>query len=86
MPKGSRPGERRGGRKPGVPNKMTADLRAAIENAFHEVGGQKYLVRVANEDPKTFCALLGKVLPLQVTGANGSPIQFVIETGVPRAD
>jgi len=30
MPRGSKPGERRGGRAPGVPNKATADARAAI--------------------------------------------------------
>ena len=27
MPGGSKPGERRGGRKPGTPNKVTADVR-----------------------------------------------------------
>lgn len=29
MPRGSAPGERRGGRKPGVPNKVGADVREA---------------------------------------------------------
>ena len=29
MPRGSKPGERRGGRKPGVRNKVTADVKAA---------------------------------------------------------
>lgn len=28
MPRGSQPGERRGGRKAGTPNKVTADVRA----------------------------------------------------------
>lgn len=86
MPRGSKPGERRGGRKPGVPNKMTADLKAAILNAFTTVGGESYLTRVAEDDPKTFCTLLGKVLPMQVTGEGGGPMRIVIETGVPRAD
>jgi hypothetical protein len=27
MPRGSRPGEHRGGRKPGIPNKATRDIR-----------------------------------------------------------
>jgi len=30
MPRGSKPGERRGGRKAGTPNKASADARAAI--------------------------------------------------------
>ena len=71
---GSRPGERRGGRQKGTPNKTTAALKDAILNAFSEVGGESYLVAVAREDPKTFCALLAKVLPLQVTGGEGGPL------------
>jgi hypothetical protein len=31
MPRGSRPGERRGGRKAGTPNKSNSDLRAIID-------------------------------------------------------
>jgi hypothetical protein len=31
MPRGSKPGERRGGRKKGTPNKVTAVQRAAIQ-------------------------------------------------------
>ena len=27
MPRGSKPGERRGGRKPGIPNKATAEIK-----------------------------------------------------------
>jgi hypothetical protein len=43
-------------------------------SAFSEVGGQAYLVKVAHEDPKTFCTLLGKVLPMQVTGEGGGAL------------
>ncbi len=64
--RGSRPGERRGGRKKGTPNKLTADIRAAIEAAFDQVGGKDYLVGVAGTDPAVFCGLLGKVLPTQL--------------------
>ena len=31
MPAGSKPGERRGGRKAGTPNKVTADVRALAQ-------------------------------------------------------
>ena len=69
MPRGgSRPGERRGGRKKGTPNKLTADVKACIMAAFNEAGGKEYLLRVAKTDPRTFCTLLGKLLPTQVTG------------------
>lgn len=62
-PKG---GEKRGGRQKGTPNKVTADLKAAIMGAFHAKGGQRYLERVAEDDPKTFCILLGKILPAEI--------------------
>ena len=57
-----------GGRAKGTPNKMTAAVKDAIVNAFNKVGGETYLVKVAREDPRTFCTLLGKVMPLQITG------------------
>ena len=31
MPAGAKPGERRGGRKPGVPNKVTRDIKALAQ-------------------------------------------------------
>ena len=54
------------GRKPGVPNRLTTTLKTAILTAFDEVGGKDYLVGIAKSDPRTFCTLLGKVLPDQV--------------------
>lgn len=74
------------GRKKGVPNKATAQLKDAILNAFVTVGGETYLAGVAKDDPKTFCALLGKVLPMQVTGEGGGPLRLTVVTGVPRGD
>ena len=66
MPRGSKPGERRGGRAKGTPNHMTADIKAAIENAFTKLGGEDYLVAVARKNPAIFCQLLGRVLPKQL--------------------
>lgn len=74
--KGSAPGERRGGRKKGVPNKTTMALKEMILGALNEAGGLEYLQRQAEENPAPFMTLLGKVLPMQVTGENGGPIAF----------
>ncbi|WP_373089261.1 hypothetical protein [Zhongshania sp.] len=80
---GSKPGERRGGRKKGTPNKVTTELKTAIMHAFDEVGGESYLVRVAQEDPRTFCTLLGKVLPselkAEISGNPDAPLVTRIE-------
>lgn len=71
------------GRVKGVPNKTTTALREAILLAAEQVGGDGkgkegtvgYLKLLAMTDPKAFSGLLGKVLPLQVTGEGGGPIQ-----------
>jgi len=72
--KGFQKGE--GGRPKGVRNKLTATVKEAIVEAFNQVGGVDYLVSIAYADPKTFCALVGKVIPLEVSGVNGNPIEI----------
>jgi len=62
------------GRAKGVPNKITADLKAMILGALSDVGGQAYLARQAEENPGPFMTLIGKVLPLQVTGEGGGAL------------
>lgn len=75
---------RRGaGRPPGSANKTTALLKEAIIKAAETVGSDGkgkdeltgYCVFLAKEEPKAFAALLGKVLPMQVTGEDGGPIK-----------
>jgi hypothetical protein len=51
-----------------ISNKITADVREAIIQAFGILGGAEYLRKVATEDPKAFCALLGKLIPVKVGG------------------
>jgi hypothetical protein len=77
-------GKKTGGRQKGTPNKITANLKDAVLNAFSQVGGENYLVKVAQDNPQVFCGLLGKVLPTQVTGDGGGPVRLIVETGVPR--
>ena len=71
-------GVKTGGRKKGTPNKTTAKVKDAIMEAFDKAGGVDYLVGIAREDPKTFCSLLGRVLPSEVkaelTGADGAQL------------
>ena len=73
------------GRPRGSRNKATKALKDAILSAFDEVGGSDYLATIAREDPRTFCALLGKVIPLTVKGeVNGT--LGLIPTIVVKAD
>jgi hypothetical protein len=72
------------GRKKGVPNKINADLKEMILGALSDVGGRDYLALRAKDTPAAFLTLIGKVLPMQITGEGGGPV-FVI-TGVDRDD
>ena len=56
------------GRPKGSLNKINRSLKEMILGALKAKDGQRYLEKIAEEDPRTFCALLGRVLPLTVTG------------------
>lgn len=60
---GKRPGA---GRKPGVPNKNTAEIKDMLRNALDGVGGQKYFQEQAKENPTAFMTLIGKIIPSDV--------------------
>jgi hypothetical protein len=59
MPRGgSKPGERRGGRKKGTPNKLTAQLQAPLAQAARRYDGNalQTLVAIMNDDRATTAA------------------------------
>lgn len=72
------------GRPKGVPNKTTALLKDAILRAAEQAGGTDglvgYLETQAKANPGPFMALLGKVLPMQVTGEDGGAVQIAFKT------
>jgi hypothetical protein len=74
----------RGGSRKGKPNRITREVKTMVLQALDKAGGVAYLARCA-KDPKTapaFLALLGKVLPLQITGPGEGPVQFVDLSGL----
>lgn len=72
----------RGGRPKGSPNKATKELKDMILQALDESGGVKYLKQRAEDTPTAFLALIGKVLPLQVTGKDGAAIHQRLEIAI----
>jgi hypothetical protein len=70
------------GRPKGAVNKENRALRELILEALERKGGAEYLARQAEENPTAFMSLLGKVLPLQVSGENG-PVAFEITWRAP---
>lgn len=82
--RGSKAGERRGGRQKGTPNTMTKQVKEMILGALDKAGGEDYLARQAEENPGPFMTLVGKVLPLQLTGEGGGPIMHGVESALVR--
>jgi len=71
---GPNTGNRGKGRPKGVPNKTTAMIKEMIIEALDKSGGVNYLTAQAEKNPAAFMTLLGKVLPMQLTGADDSPL------------
>ena len=64
------------GRAKGTPNKTTASVKAALVEAFDKMGGVPSLVRWAKQNETEFYKLWTKMLPTEVSGPNGGPIQM----------
>lgn len=70
-------GQKTGGRVKGVPNKVTGAVKDMVLQALMNKGGVKYLERQADENPTAFMGLVGKVMPTQVTGEDGAPVNVL---------
>jgi hypothetical protein len=64
--RGPAKGQRFGGRQKGTLNKVTATVKEAVEQAFNEVGGARYLVEMAYAEPRAFMTLVAKVMPNKI--------------------
>ena len=80
------------GREPGRPNKITRDLKhglieAAVEHGYDGAGTgglTGYCRFLARQHPRTFANLLGKLIPLHVTGNAVAFIGAVNVVSVPE--
>jgi len=80
------------GRPKGLPNRTTALLKDAILQAAERAGAKhgklglvSYLEAQAEANPAPFIALLGKVLPFQVTGADGGAVKIAVSWQSPES-
>jgi hypothetical protein len=64
------------GRPKGATNKVTRELKEMILTALEGAGGEQYLIEQAEKSPAAFMTLIGKVLPMQVTGSDGGAIEI----------
>lgn len=75
-------GVKTGGRTKGTPNKTTQAAKDAIAAAATALGGSDRLVAWAKEDAKNehsfWTVIYPKLMPLQVSGEGGGPLQVSI--------
>jgi len=64
--KGTKGGEKTGGRVKGTPNKLTAEIKKAMSESFEIVGKTDYFVKLANDHPKVYGALIAKYIPSKI--------------------
>ena len=82
---GNKPGK---GRPPGSRNKTTRAIHQASLLAAEAIGEDGkglngvvgYLTWLGKNEPASFAAILGKLIPLQVVGSGGGPLRVIDET------
>lgn len=70
-------------RPKGSLNTKSIALKTMILNALERVGGEEYLERQANENPTAFMTLIGKVLPMDLSGSLGFTVNIKRFTDAP---
>lgn len=68
-----------GGRQKGTPNKVTGQLKEMILEALDKAGGVEYLLGQAHDNPTAFLTLVGKVLPMTVSGDPDNPVSHSVK-------
>lgn len=66
---------RYGGRQKGTPNKSTAQVKEAMLKAYQSIGGDQSFAVWARENPTEFYRLWSKMLPQEISGPDGGPIE-----------
>lgn len=65
-----------GGRKAGVPNKLTQSVKECIEQVHRELGGAEAMLQWAKTNPDLFYSkILTKLLPTGAAGTKDDPIR-----------
>ncbi len=74
-----------GGRQKGTLNKTTQAAKDAIAMAAERLGGVDRLVQWVQEEPANerlfWSSIYPKLIPVQVTGEGGGPLQVVMSPG-----
>lgn len=77
---------RYGGRKKGVPNKLTQSAKEAFQFAFTKIGGAEDLASWALENKTEFYKLFARLIPTEVEGGVDNTLTIkIVRFGDARA-
>jgi hypothetical protein len=68
-----------GGRQKGSLNKTTGKVKEALHLAFDGIGGVEQLKKWAKENPTEFYKIWSKMIPQEVTGEDGGPVELAFK-------
>jgi len=71
-------GHKTGGRQKGTPNKTTASVKSALEEAFDQLGGVDSLVAWGRESPGDFFKLWVRILPRDISVENRLSLEELV--------
>ena len=57
-------------------------MRECVREAFDRLGGADWLISFAqanHENARVFVSLVGRLIPTELTGKNGSPLRIIVE-------
>jgi len=69
-------GNRGKGRPKGALNKTTAQVKQALQAVYTKKGGDNALLTWARGNETEFYKLWGRMLPQEVSGPDGGPVEF----------
>lgn len=72
-------GGKQGGRVAGTPNKVSALAKDNIISVFTRLGGTAAMAIWAQDNQTEFYRIYSRLLPTELTGKNGGPIEAAIE-------
>jgi hypothetical protein len=72
-----------GGRKKGVPNKVTASVKEAFAEAFDKMGGAEALLRWGALNQTDFYKLASKLIPTDLNAKLSGDINVIIKRFTP---
>ena len=75
------------GRPKGTRNKVTYTIQQMLLASLDKQGGQKFFDKLAVESPKVYAQLIGRLIPLQLSNAEGqAALQIKISYTRPEGD